>query len=740
MNSNSLGIEDAVITGPGNQVISATGFLSVSNSNQRFRATFTPQTAFGQYQVKVGPHITDLAGNDMDQSGDGVGGQTNDVYAAMLNLVDVDLQVTNLAISATQLWAGDTVRVSWIGTNGTGAQLLGDWTDALYLSTNKTWDISDLKLTTVAHSNGLPVNGFYSNSVEVAMPGALPGTNYYLIVKADLANQEKEGVAREQNNTTFAGPFRLDVQDLDGGVAGTQSANDRFDYYMVQLGARTNLQLTLDSLATTGANEIYIGLGRIPTRQSYDYRVVPGKPDAQLTIPATYDGGTWYIMAYANQVTGTQGYQLSGQSYEILLTDVSPKQSGNRAAGTITLIGDGFSSGTSVEFIAPGVTNRPSSVTAVSSSQLSVQVDLPSWATNVYDVRVINPSGASARLNGAFTLNPGLGAKLYANLIVPSGVGFHQAATLYVDYSNIGDAPMPAPMFVVHGSQNAFLTTDTSLAGHGLWTDTAPLGVSDTVPIWATGSSSTPGSFQPGESGRIPVYYLGLKLPWDFSRPPIEFSLGAISSDTTNLIDWASMKDVVRPEWMSFDAWTAAWAAFTGQVGDTWGDFLTTRSQIVNHLASLGQDSSTMTLDQILAFAVAQAAEAGPVSTLAGSVDSYAPAPGIPLTFARVFGQSIQSRYNLGALGQGWSHNWDLSVQTLTNGDAIVHGPAGVTRQFTKGATAGTFAPLPGDYGTLTQSGGAYKLTEKSGLVSQFRTDGLLDYVLDLNANRVTCG
>jgi RHS repeat-associated protein len=737
MDTSSFVAADVLITGPTNQAIATTSIVPLSNT--RFQINFSPQTAFGEYLAYVGPHITDLAGNQVDQNGDGAAGQTNDVYTALLNLVDVDLQVTNLLVNTNQLWAGDTVRVSWLGTNGTGAQLLGDWTDALYLSTNQTWDISDIRLAMVPHSNGLPVNGSYSNAVEVALPGVLPG-NYYLIVKADLANQEREGVTREQNNSTFAGPFPLGVHALNGGIAGTQSANDRFDYYAVQLGARTNLQLTLDSLATTGANEIYIAFERIPTRQNYDYRLVPGTPDAQLTIPATYDGGTWYVMVYANQVSGTASYQLAGQAYEILLTGVSPGSQGNRAAGTLTLTGDGFNTGTAVEFIAPGVTNRPSSVTVVSPSQLSVQVDLPAWATNVYDVRVVSASGASARLNGAFTLHTGIGPRLYANLVVPTAVGFHQSATLYVEYSNYGDAPMPAPMFVVHGSQRAYLTTDSSLAGRGLWTATPPAGVTDTVTSWATGSGSTPGSLQPGDSGRIPVYYLGLQLPWDFSRPPIEFSLGAITSDTTNIIDWASMKEVVRPEWMSVQAWTAAWESFTGQVGDKWGDFVTTRSHIINHLASLGQSTATLTMDQILAFAVAQAAEAGPVSTLASSIDAYAPAPGIPLVFGRVFGQSIQSRYNLGALGQGWSHNWDFSVQTLTNGDAVVHGPAGLTRYFKKGATAGTFSPLPGDYGTLTSSGGAYKLTEKSGLVTQFRTDGLLDYTLDLNANRVTCG
>ena len=139
-------------------------------------------------------------------------------------------------------------------------------------------------------------------------------------------------------------------------------------------------------------------------------------------------------------------------------------------------------------------------------------------------------------------------------------------------------------------------------------------------------------------------------------------------------------------------------------------------------------------------FRVADAmATIGPVQTLASSIDASAPAPGLPLVFSRVFGQSIPSRYELGPLGRGWTHNWDIRIQELSNGDVFVQGPSGLDRSFTKNLD-GSFSALPGDYGRLEVSGGVYRLREADQTTWQFRADKTLDFVSDTNGNTITLG
>src|ERR1039457_4332635 len=80
-------------------------------------------------------------------------------------------------------------------------------------------------------------------------------------------------------------------------------------------------------------------------------------------------------------------------------------------------------------------------------------------------------------------------SKLETQLIIPGWVGRHAPATLIVQYANTGDIPMPAPLLVLHGSENALMTMDLTLMAQGLWTATKPAGFSDTVQILASGAT-----------------------------------------------------------------------------------------------------------------------------------------------------------------------------------------------------------------------------------------------------------
>ena len=146
---------DIAITKPNGQAVAATNIQNVGLN--RFRISFAPQTLVGVYHVLVGPDVRDLAGNLLDQNQDGITGDpiNDDVYDASFNLVPVDLALSNLVVSPAALVAGESVTITWSGSNQTGTPLVGDWTDGVYLSTDGIWDINDPLLGTVAHTGGL---------------------------------------------------------------------------------------------------------------------------------------------------------------------------------------------------------------------------------------------------------------------------------------------------------------------------------------------------------------------------------------------------------------------------------------------------------------------------------------------------------------------------------------------------------------------------------------------------------
>ncbi len=526
---------DIAISDPDGQPVDVSGIEEVGFN--RFRISFSPQTTVGTYHVEIGPDVRDIAGNPLDQDRDwNFGEEEDDVYDATFNLVDVDLRLANVVVDPTQLWAGQPVSVSFDGTNASGAPLLGEWTDAVYLSADEQWDINDVRLTTVPHTGGLAQDADYHQSVTTELPGKLPG-DYYILVRADVYNEEKEGVDESDNVTAF-GPLPLAVRPLatDGVPAGgTLRREDRADYYAVEVETGDSVVITLDGHASGGANELYVSFEAVPTRLHYDHKVALGGQDLELGVPGVAGGGTFYVLVYADQIDAPTPYEITVEAAEVILTEISPPRHGNVTPGTLTLTGLGFDENTSVAFVdTDGREWFPTAVHVHSPTVLTVDLDLPNWPADVYDVRISQPGGEGDELIDALTIVEGGLSHLETNLIVPGRIRPGGNITVWVEYQNTGEGPMPSPLLELQSSNGGRFMMDLGLT----------VDVTDRVQFLATGSGATPGILQPGDSGRIPVYFLNTTR-WSDS---VTFTLGTLTAADTTSIDWITLADEMRPE------------------------------------------------------------------------------------------------------------------------------------------------------------------------------------------------
>jgi len=608
------------------------------------------------------------------------------------------------------------------------------WVDAVWLSQDRYLDTEDTLLASVSVSQDLAPEGEYQGSIDVTLPAMEEGA-YYLLLSADSDWQVLE---RHQLNNEYAVATDVLVPVLENGVDVSASfpSGTVSNYYRVDVQSGYNLFLTLAS--ETSGLEVYVSLGTLPSRGSYDYCL----EDSELLIPAATEG-VWYILVYGQASTaGT--YTINARTVLLKLMSVTPNKYTANQPLELTLKGAGFIYPVEVELEGIGkALHEASSVEVDSYTTVRATFGADTIPPGTYTVRVTRTGLASDELADALEVVSGGEPNLKTNLIIPSSLGFHALATFYVEYANAGEVSMAAPLLVL-GPKDAnqehqpILTLDRSRVSSGFWTSAMPEGFSTSVQFMAGGED--PWVLEPGESSRVPVYFAGILEPWNFSNRTIEFNLGVLTADDDTAVDWAALKNDIRPSYVREDAWEAVWANFTSQAGSTWGDYAQMLAENAVYLKRVGERVDDVS--QLLALEFRQADGLSPMAYLAAATDAYVQAPGLPIVFYRAYGQPISRRYEVGPLGRDWTHNWQFSVTEESDGTVTITDMTGTPRIFQPDSRyTNAYLAATGDHGVLTSySDGHFTLKETDGTVSSFDSSGRLAYVEDTNGNRITCG
>ena len=664
--------------------------------------------------------------------------ETNNVMAVPFFVAgDADLVISQAAAPASAA-SGSTIAVSWTVANDGGSPADASWYDAVYLSDDNVWDGADGLLASgwknVAGS--LAVGGSYTAERSLSLPLVADG-DWFLVFVADRGRNLLEG---NRANNVYAKPIHLTVSALEDGVAvaGALGQSASGQCYRIEVPAGKNLWVALDDADDQGANELYAKFGSPPTTSSYDARSSGEKADQELVVSSPAPG-TWYVLAYGHYVPPDGAYTVQADLFTLRLSGVAPAHWGDTTAPTLTLAGGGFSGTNTVALVAADQTVYLPDVLHADSGTSMTATFPAGLPVGRYTVRVTPSEGEPVELADAFEIREGGVPELRTNLVVPNWVGYHGLATLYVEYSNVGDAAIAAPLLLLTGTQNsqqrALLTLDSSRLTAGFWTSDVPYGFRTTIQI--LGSGASPGILAPGEAFRVPVYYAGWQQPWDFRYPPIDFSLGVVDTASTGPVDWDSMKASARPDSIGAEAWDPVWTNFVNHVGVTWGDYVKMLDDNAAYLGHLGDRVTDV--GQLVAFELQQADGLVPLAGLAGETDVSVAAAGLPLTFGRFALPHVSDRYELGPLGRGWSYTWNTRLECGSGGSVTVIEADGSRRVFQPDLRGGYLAG-PGEYGTLWTDGVDYYLGEPNGLTVAYNGDGTLDHVGDTNGNRIDAG
>ena len=554
-----------------------------------------------------------------------------------------DLDITHIGVPEVAE-RGDLLPVQWTVHNRDFAPANGSWIDEVYLSEDDTFSPGvDQLVGTASHSSGLNARTVYRAGFDVDT-ASFVGDAYYVIVRTDTGNVVFED-DREANNILISdGPFRLGVPALavDTPLVGTFDFAGQSKYYRVEVDAGDHLFVSLDDLNDAGYNELYIKYGSAPSRSDYDARYSANLAADQIVeIPNAF-AGTYYVLAHADSAPDAPAdYALTAYILDFQILGIAPNYGGNVGPVTVTIRGANYPEDAAVVLVSPTGTELSASKLVQPSNELiHATFDLTGVEIGQYDVRVDGPV-LSTSIEDIFVVSAGIGATLEVDLITPSAFRVSREGRLWIDYRNTGDADVVAPLISVSTGLG-----NIRLDGGG-WTDS--------VQVLGINHGGPAGVLPPGASGRIRLHFLAN------GTGTAGLSLGFAEEGDAE-IDWAGQKADMKPDDVSSEAWDVIFDNFSSQLGSTTGEYVAALAETATYLGQLGEN--VVDVGRLQSLMLQQANNSLGQQSLGSAVDAYTPAPAMPLIFARSYQQSISSRFEVGALGCGWTDTtefWDMS-------------------------------------------------------------------------------
>ena len=445
-----------------------------------------------------------------------------------------DLQVDSVVPSQGRadipIQPGQDMRVVWTVTNaGTRDLENAAWNDAVYLSADAEWDSDDTFVGTVRASASVPAGQSYTQDVTFPLPAIDEGV-YYVIVRADVRQNVPEPLFQdpelgtvdlEENNEGASAadslidtsvPFLTiedDVNDLDeDGITHKDQVTASLEtedalYYRVDTEAGFDLRVSLTCEDRAASTELFVKFGAIPSPADTDYVFTNHfRPDQEIIVPGTRDG-SYYIMVRGDEVpNGPADATLTVQYLAFEILSVEPAAVGN--AGPVTFAVDGamFTPDMAVVLRGSGGTEIPAAEQFfVSPNRLHATLDLARAAVGTYDMVLKSADSAErgeAVLAGAVTVSQGRGGRLTTRLIAPNAVRPGNQHLVWIEYANLGDADVPAPL--LHLSTRTKEGVDVRLYNDDPWRQ-------DFIQLLGVNRAGPADRIPPGATFAIPVTF-----------------------------------------------------------------------------------------------------------------------------------------------------------------------------------------------------------------------------------------
>ena len=426
------------------------------------------------------------------------GDNTSSAAIVLLLPPPCDLVVQNITAPATAL-AGKSLSIGWRVRNMGANPASGFMKESIYLSLDTLWDVSDPLLGTKSTNLNLAPGAFAQQTLTADLVNVALG-DYYVIVRTDILNNINE-ISDQNNQSVMVPPVEVNVSLLSLGVLTPDTLTDGMPlYYRIEIpdslaGESLLLQLRGDTL--NAANELYVRRNQVPSRTVYDFgysNIL--QADQDITVPVL-EAGTYYVLAYGNTAVGNkQPVNLLARILNFEIREVTENTGGNNGLVTVRIDGAKFESGMDVWLERPGTSVPALCVIYQDPTRVFVQFDLHNRPLGVYDVVAGKNNGQEARLVNGFTVIPGNGEGIAANIVAPPSTRPNNVVPIKVEFINNGNTDYLNPVVELVSMGGAFLALDPDDINQGQTVLEVPLRELGAPLGW----------LRPGAAGTVTVY------------------------------------------------------------------------------------------------------------------------------------------------------------------------------------------------------------------------------------------
>ena len=533
--------------------VAHSGDLDAGNSYTGSLTTVLPANLSGPYYVFV---VTDSQ-HQVFENGATANNTGFSPTAMTVSLApESDLEPIAVTVPTTgQPGQPASSAITWTVSNIGANTAIGQWSDSVYLSKDGTFDSSSQLIATVLHTGNLAPGTSYTASTNAALPGVAPG-DYYLIVRTDVLNNVRES---DENNNQLVSTSTISmasVPALSIGVPATSTiANGEDAYYAVTLQAGEELTVT-SNFGASDAAQFYLRYGALPTQSQFDQVYGTAVDEKQeLTVPTTQNG-VYYVLVHGVSGAGAgTAYTIEAQTVSYGISSVSPAYGSNAGKTTVVVSGAQLNARDQISLQRSGGSLAASQQWWVNSSTVWATFDLAGLTPGQYDV-VSTQDGNVSTLSGGFTVNTGPVGALQVHVLPPGTVKPESTNTVTVQYTNIGNTDIPAPLLEVTATNNALLQ-GVGQSGFS----------SDQVEVLGINNSGPAGILPPGVTGQITLNYQspGSQGIFQVTATPISLPVAptligggdevAVNTGTPTPIDWSFLTND-RPASIAPGAWT----------------------------------------------------------------------------------------------------------------------------------------------------------------------------------------